>query len=195
MRNAIFILFITVVVSLFSQTPETLKHFFIGFEGKYSTKKTNGVEPFGLGGNCNFRVGDSKFYWGGELDLEFISSWTETLDLSQSPDTLEYDRWTKQGTDIFIAIAPQAKYRFLSYKKLYADFALSAGGLIYIQSYNEVKTAEDNNPRWAKSKNPAKTEFYLKPRLAVGLNRFYIAYEYFGIADYLEHTFNFGVTF
>jgi len=167
-------------------------------EAKLGDRSKFSSNSGGFGGTLDFPVIGQNGRLGFEAGIIILSNWTDTLDLWQSPtldDTLMYDLWIKNGTDLDFFIGPSARYKLDLTENTALSAIVGSGILINISAYDETKKALDPPPLYSKSEAPANIEFYIKPKLVFHLKRIYIGYEFFGITEELEHVVCLGITF
>jgi len=170
----------------------------ISIEGKIGSKVNYDIMPIGFAGRLNFPFLTDAAGWGIEAGVMLITSWEDTLDLSTSPDpddTILYDLWTKNGTDINFHIGPEFRYMFKLNEKIGISTAIGAGLLANISAFDETKKAFDPPPLYSISETPTEVAFYIKPRLSFHIKKVYLAYEYFGGTESLDHAVCLGITF
>ena len=197
-RHWALLISIMVLLSSVSLFGTGIKKRSIFAEGKIGSEDFHGVMPMGFGAGVVFPMVGDAARWGIEGGIMAVSSWADTLDLSQSPDsadTVLYDIWTKNGTDINLYIGPRFQYRFDLAQEVGLSASIGGGALINISAYDETKKSYNPPPLYSVSEMPTETSLYFKPRLSIQYKKVYLAYEYFGATDDLEHVICLGVVF
>ncbi len=174
------------------------KAVFFGLEGKIGFGGEKGSNPFGFGGNFHMNIGPEKMFLAADAGLQIVSNWEDTLDLHDSPDTMDahiYDIWIRRGTDVALFIGPDIEYNVIESGKMTVRAQLGSGMLANISSYDDIKRQEPGSAKNEKSEINTDIGLYIKPRVLLKINNIYFAYEYFALADFLEHNFCLGIEF
>ncbi|RKZ31937.1 hypothetical protein DRQ36_00425 [bacterium] len=170
----------------------------IGFEGKIGSKAGHNALPIGFGGNIDFKLFGENARWGFDVGIDVLSSWEDSLDIMTSPepsDTAKYDVWIQRGTDISFLAGTILSYRLLNIDKFVFSLALGGGFVANISGYDDIKKSTTGPATDQSSYSETEFEGYIKPRAKIQINKFYLGYEYYAIANSLEHTLFIGVTF
>ncbi|MCK5833107.1 hypothetical protein KAH81_05485 [bacterium] len=191
------LLILIFVISIFSTNLFAVeRNFSIFAEFKYGNSVAHDISPMGVGGSIDFPVIGENGRLGFGAGIMIISSWSDTLNLKNSPepeDTLLYDVWYKNGTDINLFLGPSVRYR-LELNEVFSISTFANGGiLINISAYDEVKKDFDPPPIYSISETPTDIEFYIKPKIVLSFKRFFVGYEFFGVSENLDHVFCVGI--
>jgi len=189
---------ILVVISVSSVMAANEVNTWFGLEGRLGFGGPRESNPYGLGGSFRTKLVLHKLNVGGDFSMMILSNWEDTLDLADSPDTTDidlFDIWIRRGTDVSVSLGPKMSYRFIESGNFQSRIDLGLGALIQISSFDDMKEPFSGAQVDITSDIETDVEFYLKPRVELQLKRVYLAYEYFLIAENLEHAIAFGIIF
>ena len=165
----------------------------ISAELRLSPQEIHQKMPVGFGGGLDFPLIGENTRWGIDAGVQVITSWEDSLELLPE-DTAQYDIWTKNGTDIFIALGPAVSHRF-SKGEIGAIPSLGAGTFFAITAYDETKKSENPPPLEAVSDSETETDFYIRPALKLYYKKLYLEYEYIGLPEAIDHVISAGIMF